>query len=62
MSVEMVKEYLAQFGAADRVRGVEASTATVEVGAQGAGVEPGLPIRGTVGGTAVPALRAWCGR
>ena len=41
MSVEMVKEYLAQFGAADRVREFEASTATVELAAQAAGVEPG---------------------
>ena len=41
MSVEMVKEYLAQFGAADRVREIEASTATVELAAQAAGVEPG---------------------
>ena len=41
MSVEMVKEYLARFGAADRVREFEASTATVELAAQAAGVEPG---------------------
>ena len=41
MSVEMVKESLAQFGAADRVREFEASTATVELAAQAAGVEPG---------------------
>lgn len=41
MSVEMVKEYLAQFGAADRVREFEASTATVELAAQAAGVESG---------------------
>lgn len=41
MSVEMVKGYLAQFGAADRVREFEDSTATVELAAQAAGVEPG---------------------
>ena len=41
MSVELVKGYLAQFGAADRVREFEASTATVELAAQAAGVEPG---------------------
>src|SRR5699024_9539313 len=35
------KEYLALFGAADRVREFEASTATVELAAQAAGVEPG---------------------
>ena len=41
MSVEMVKEYLAQFGAADRVRECKPPTATVELAAQAAGVEPG---------------------
>ena len=40
MSVEKVKEYLAQFGMADRVREFEVSTATVELAAQAAGVEP----------------------
>ena len=39
MSVEMVKEYLAQFGAADRVREFETSTATVELAAEALGVE-----------------------
>ena len=44
MSVEMVKEYLAQFGAADRVREFEDSTATVELAAQAAGVGRSLGI------------------
>ena len=41
MSIERVKAYLEQFGAAERVREYEMSTATVELAAQAAGVEPG---------------------
>ena len=41
MSIERVKAYLEQFGAAERIREYEASTATVELAAQAAGVEPG---------------------
>lgn len=40
MSIEKVKAYFAQYGIEDRVREFEASTATVELAAQAAGVEP----------------------
>ena len=40
MSVEKVKAYFARFGIEDRVREFEVSTATVELAAQAAGVEP----------------------
>ena len=41
MSIERVKAYLDQYGLADRIREFEASSATVELAAQAAGVEPG---------------------
>jgi len=41
MSIERVKDYLAQYGLADRVREFAVSSATVELAAQAAGVEPG---------------------
>ena len=41
MSIQRVREYLKQFDAAERIREFEASTATVELAAQAAGVEPG---------------------
>ena len=41
MSIERVKTYLAQYGLADRVREFEVSSATVELAAKAAGVEPG---------------------
>ncbi len=40
MSIEKVKAYFAQHGIEDRVREFETSTATVELAAQAAGVEP----------------------
>ena len=41
MSIERVKAYLDQYGLADRIREFEASSATVELAARAAGVEPG---------------------
>ena len=41
MSIERVRAYLEQFGAAERIREFDVSTATVELAAQAAGVEPG---------------------
>ena len=41
MSIERVKAYLDQYGLADRIREFETSSATVELAAQAAGVEPG---------------------
>ena len=41
MSIQRVREYLEQFGAAERIREFAQSTATVELAAQAAGVEPG---------------------
>lgn len=41
MSFERVKEYLSQYGLADRIREFDVSSATVELAAQAAGVEPG---------------------
>ena len=41
MSFERVKEYLSQYGLADRIREFDASSATVELAARAAGVEPG---------------------
>ena len=41
MSIERVKAYLARYGLAERIREFEASSATVELAAQAAGVEPG---------------------
>ena len=41
MSIQRVREYLEQFGAAERIREFPVSTATVELAAQAAGVEPG---------------------
>lgn len=41
MSVENVKKYLEQFGLDGKVREFEQSSATVELAAQAAGVEPG---------------------
>ena len=41
MSIERVREYLKQFNAEGRIREFEVSTATVELAAQAAGVEPG---------------------
>ncbi len=41
MSIEKVRAYFAQYGIADRVREFDGSTATVELAAQAAGVEPG---------------------
>ena len=40
MSIEKVKAYFAQYGIEDRVREFASSTATVELAAQAAGVEP----------------------
>lgn len=40
MSVENVKKYLEQFGLDGKVREFEQSSATVELAAQAAGVEP----------------------
>jgi len=40
MSIGKVKAYFAQFGMEDRVREFDVSTATVELAAQAAGVEP----------------------
>ena len=40
MSIEAVKTYLAQFGAADRVREFDVSSATVDLAAQALGCEP----------------------
>ena len=46
MSIERVKAYLDQYGLADRIREFEASSATVELAARAAGVEPpGLFLR-----------------
>ena len=41
MSIQRVREHLEQFGAAERIREFAQSTATVELAAQAAGVEPG---------------------
>ena len=41
MSIERVREYLKQFNAEGRIREFPVSTATVELAAQAAGVEPG---------------------
>lgn len=41
MSIQQVKEYLSQYGLADRVREFETSSATVELAARAAWVEPG---------------------
>lgn len=41
MSIERVREYFRQFGLEDRVREFPVSSATVELAAQAAGVEPG---------------------
>ena len=41
MSIERVKAYLDQYGLAERIREFEASSATVELAARAAGVEPG---------------------
>lgn len=41
MSIERVKAYFAQFGMAGRVREFPVSSATVELAARAAGVEPG---------------------
>jgi len=41
VSIEKVRAYFAQYGIADRVREFDGSTATVELAAQAAGVEPG---------------------
>ena len=41
MSIERVRAYFAQYGIADRVREFGVSTATVDLAAQAAGVEPG---------------------
>lgn len=40
MSMERVREYLAQFGLADRIREFDESSATVELAARAVGVEP----------------------
>ena len=40
MSVQKVRDYLAQFGAGERVRELELSSATVELAAQALGVAP----------------------
>lgn len=42
MSVDSVKQHLARFGAAERVRVLPGSIATVELAAAGLGVEPDL--------------------
>ncbi len=42
MTIEQVKEYLAQCGLADRVREFDVSSATVELAAQALGCEPCL--------------------
>ncbi len=41
MSFEKARDHLARFGLADRIREFETSSATVELAAQAAGVEPG---------------------
>ena len=41
MAIERVKEYFAQFGMADRILEFAESSATVELAAHAAGVEPG---------------------
>ena len=41
MSFERARDHLARFGLADRIREFETSSATVELAAQAAGVEPG---------------------
>lgn len=41
MSIQRVREYLKQFNADGRIREFDQSTATVELAAQAAGVEPG---------------------
>ena len=41
MSIQRVREYLEQVGAAERIREFAQSTATVELAAQAAGGEPG---------------------
>lgn len=41
MSIEKVRAYFAQFGMEDRIREFAVSTATVELAARAAGVEPG---------------------
>ncbi len=40
MSIEAVKAYLSKFGAADRVKELEVSSATVELAAEALGCEP----------------------
>lgn len=40
MAIEKVREYLTQFGAQDRILEFETSSATVELAAEAAGVEP----------------------
>ena len=40
MSIQRVREYLAQFGAQDRIQESDVSSATVELAAQAVGVEP----------------------
>ena len=40
MSFEKARDHLARFGLADRIREFETSSATVELAAQAAGVEP----------------------
>ena len=41
MSIERVKAYFAQYGMEDRIHEFTVSSATVELAAQAAGVEPG---------------------
>jgi len=41
MSIETVRAYFARYGIEDRVREFDVSTATVELAAEAAGVEPG---------------------
>ena len=41
MSIQRVRAYLAPYGAAERIREFEVSSATVELAARAAGVEPG---------------------